>query len=228
MTEAIIPSYSQQAEFADLFLGVMRDLHRQDQTEERDPIRLLQELSIRLRSSEREARELGFPSEAIEAAKFAVCAWCDEYIMNTNWPGVSETWAFHLMQKRFFRTNLAGQQFFERMDALSGTSLLAQPVYAFCLATGFKGRYVYDLDLDQLDGVRKKSLGQALMLTGLNDPGFATFPSLAALRSSRYNSISSTHWLRIVFAILLIIAIASQIFSALLHNQVNLILQSWK
>ncbi|MFH1019076.1 MAG: DotU family type IV/VI secretion system protein [Pseudomonadota bacterium] len=96
-------------------------------------------------------------------ALFAVCAFADEVILASTWPGRHE-WMRHKLQEVRFNTGNAGEEFYVRLAGLCGKSRQDQPemivadnleqngeegqrealeVYVACLTLGFSGRY-YD------------------------------------------------------------------------------------
>lgn len=164
---------------------------------------------------------------AVEEALFAVCAWADEQIMNAQWEGVSEYWSQTLLQMEYFKTNLAGELFFERLDNLPTEAIPAQSVYAICLANGFKGKYVFNLSVEELETKRQQAINGALIDVGLINPGAQTFPSIAELSDAR--PAPPTNWRRYlpISISLLLLAILALILAGVLQLNVALILGRW-
>lgn len=81
-----------------------------------------------------------------ESAVFAVCAWVDEVFLNL--PGEENMifrgkWSRRLLQKEYFNTSNAGNEFFQRLNDLENGASLAREVFYACLALGFRGRYYH-------------------------------------------------------------------------------------
>ncbi|MFP4257873.1 MAG: DotU family type IV/VI secretion system protein, partial [Desulfovermiculus sp.] len=57
--------------------------------------------------------------EYFDTARFAVCAWIDEQILGSSWPG-REEWIMLPLQKRLYGTVRAGEEFFFRLEELLG------------------------------------------------------------------------------------------------------------
>ncbi len=79
----------------------------------------------------------------IAAAKYALAAFVDETILNAEWDG-RDQWGEDPMQLHFFGTYLAGEGFFEKLEALRAQEKPRKgvlEVYFLCLAYGFKGKY---------------------------------------------------------------------------------------
>lgn len=96
-----------------------------------------------------------------EQALFAVCAFADEAVLASNWPGRTE-WMRDKLQQIHFHTVNAGEEFYQRLVGLCGKSA-REPldmslfenmeqsrnspqrdvleVYVACLTLGFTGRY---------------------------------------------------------------------------------------
>ena len=83
-------------------------------------------------SMEEKARELKIADTNIEDAKYALAGFIDETV----------GWASRLEQE-FFRRNIAGEEFFTRLDRIKETKARNQvlEVYYLCLTLGFEGRY---------------------------------------------------------------------------------------
>lgn len=79
----------------------------------------------------------------IADVKYALAALVDEVVLNADWPG-RDQWADDPLQLHYFGTYLAGEGFFEKMDAIRAqvrTRSDALRVYYQCLLLGFKGKY---------------------------------------------------------------------------------------
>lgn len=92
---------------------------------------------------ERTCLSYGKPAEAVEQAKYALSAFIDETVINSE-NNCRDTWIAEPLQTQFFNDNLAGENFFKRLEALLPDlrkHLEAAEVYYFCMALGFQGRY---------------------------------------------------------------------------------------
>ncbi|MFW5899578.1 MAG: DotU family type IV/VI secretion system protein [Desulfovermiculus sp.] len=124
--------------------------------------------------------------EYFDTARFAVCAWIDEQILGSSWPG-REEWIMLPLQKRLYGTVRAGEEFFFRLEELLGprdtaetqsVAAVSEPddissllfpdpdsarsqvveVYAACLALGFTGRYFQDTARQELEAIKNRCL----------------------------------------------------------------------
>jgi type VI secretion system protein ImpK len=107
--------------------------------------------------SESQRRSADFPPEDYEQARFAICAWIDEAVMNSSWNEIT-TWQREPLQLKFYQTTNAGELFFERLNNLAVHQNDVREVYYLCLAMGFKGRYGNAEDKFLLDQLKTSNL----------------------------------------------------------------------
>lgn len=99
-----------------------------------------------LHQVERRARELGTDADDVAAAKYAFCAAVDEIILRSHF-AIRGAWEARPLQLRLFGDQLAGEHFFQRLEALrarGSAHLQALEVFHLCLLLGFQGRYALD------------------------------------------------------------------------------------
>jgi type VI secretion system protein ImpK len=109
--------------------------------------------------SESEAcfKEGHFPQDDYDLARFAVCAWVDEAILNSGWHE-KDQWQREQLQRFYYHIADAGEAFFSRLNALGPHQRDVREVYYLCLALGFMGRYCTDGDKYLLDQVKTSNL----------------------------------------------------------------------
>lgn len=77
-------------------------------------------------------------------ARYLKAALADEILLHTPWIG-RERWTAHLLESSLFRTNIAGDLVFSRIEELlSGREPSKRDIarlYLFALALGFQGKY---------------------------------------------------------------------------------------
>jgi type VI secretion system protein ImpK len=89
-------------------------------------------------------------------ALFPLLAWIDERIsLMHHWDG-SDSWQDFLLQRLYFRTSLAGIEFFERLEALDDKDEQIREVFLMCLCLGFMGKYNTEPDASDLAEIRMK------------------------------------------------------------------------
>lgn len=94
----------------------------------------------------RAARRQGASSDDIDAAKYAFCAAVDEIILRSAF-SIRDAWARHPLQLTMFGDQLAGENFYNRLEALrqrGSAHLQALEVFHMCLLLGFQGRYALE------------------------------------------------------------------------------------
>ena len=94
----------------------------------------------------RAAKRQDAPLDDIDAAKYAFCAAVDEIILRSQFP-VREAWARRTLQLQLFGEQLAGENFFIRLEGLrarGAAHLQALEVFHMCLLLGFQGRYMIE------------------------------------------------------------------------------------
>jgi type VI secretion system protein ImpK len=103
---------------------------------------LLNLLEIQTLQSRRDSTR--FEMEEVADGRYLKAVLADEILLNTDWAG-RDHWSGHLLESTLFRTNVAGDQVFRRIEQLL---LDREPsrrniarLYLFTLALGFQGRF---------------------------------------------------------------------------------------
>jgi type VI secretion system protein ImpK len=107
----------------------------------------IQGLRLRVRREieafEKRAGEAGFPADAVQTSKYALCATIDDVIQNTPW-GSGNVWAGHSMVATFFGEVSGGKRFFDILRNLEQDPVRFAPALELmflCLSLGFEGMY---------------------------------------------------------------------------------------
>jgi type VI secretion system protein ImpK len=106
---------------------------------------------------ESQKRAADFAPEDYDQARFAICAWIDEAVMNSSWNDRS-AWQREPLQLKFYQTTNAGELFFERLNNIAVHQNDVREVYYLCLSMGFKGRYGNAEDSFLLDQLKNSNL----------------------------------------------------------------------
>ncbi|MBI4565365.1 MAG: DotU family type IV/VI secretion system protein [Planctomycetes bacterium] len=109
------------------------------------------------------AKEAGVSDEDAQMAKYALAAFLDEIVLNSNW-FLKDAWAGTPLQMQYFNDFSAGEEFYHKLESLRNSDdprkLDILEVYYLCLALGFKGRYSDLKGMERLktlmDGVSKE------------------------------------------------------------------------
>jgi len=98
------------------------------------------ERAVLVRKIEEAESKLG-TSEEWKLSKFAICAWIDSSLIETNWQE-SSWWKENCLEKKFFGSRDAHEEFFKRaVDAASLSSKNALEVFYIAVVLGFRGFY---------------------------------------------------------------------------------------
>ncbi len=105
------------------------------------------QIAAMLMDFEKRAERYRFNHKIIQVAKFALAAFVDETVLTNNFP-LRDEWEKYPLQLEYFGEQLAGNKFFEKLDAMIKQieqTADAVEIYYVCMLLGFKGRYgVYE------------------------------------------------------------------------------------
>ncbi|HEY3600004.1 MAG TPA: DotU family type IV/VI secretion system protein [Paraburkholderia sp.] len=103
---------------------------------------LLNLLEVQTLQSRRDSTR--FEMENVADARYLKAVLADEILLNTAWTG-RERWTAHLLESTLFRTNVAGDLVFQRIEQLLSDREPSRRhiarLYLFALAMGFQGRF---------------------------------------------------------------------------------------
>ena len=152
----------------------------------REPEALAAQIDSLVQHAQTQALNDGIDLEQFQRALFPVLAWADEYISRHHRWDSEHAWQKHLLQRRYFKTGLAGREFFERLDALNNDDTAVREVYLLCLCLGFMGRYSISPNSAELASIRLEHYNRLQNA----DPSFAAaekdalFPQAYAMSTS--------------------------------------------
>lgn len=130
-----------------------------------------------LTQSESNWKKSGSSPEDYDLARFAVCAWVDEKILASPWRH-RDRWQREQLQRLYYNTADAGEQFFERLNNLGFQHRDVREIYYLCMSLGFMGKYIHEGDEYLLEKVREANLkwllGSSVGVPSLQ--GFDLFP----------------------------------------------------
>ncbi|MBK5291856.1 MAG: DotU family type IV/VI secretion system protein [Acidobacteriia bacterium] len=98
-----------------------------------------------LKLARQDGANRGYPSEYVQLATFAVVAFLDESVLNSNNP-IFVDWPRKPLQEELFGVHVAGEIFFKNLDRLlvapeSEDLADVLEVHHLCILLGFRGRY---------------------------------------------------------------------------------------
>jgi len=152
-------------QFRAFFDEVSKAQQRAVESRETDPDAAAQNLSrhleqlIELQTLESRRDGNRFELESIADARYLKAALADEILLNTPWIG-RDAWTGNLLEASLFRTSVAGEKIFERIeDVLSSREPSRRDIaklYLFALALGFQGKYRGAVDTARFAGYREE------------------------------------------------------------------------
>ena len=115
------------------------------------------DVSRLLNASEECVRKGVCSREEYDQARFVVCAWIDESILGSQWE-FRDQWQRQQLQRLYYNTFDAGEEVFERLNAVGYQQNNVREVYYLCLSLGFKGKFVRAEDDYLLDQLKTSNL----------------------------------------------------------------------
>jgi type VI secretion system protein ImpK len=122
---------------------------------------------------ERGTRKLDSSAEDVYNAKYAFCALVDETVLMSQFR-IRDDWQLRPLQLEYFGDQLAGENFFERLEALrreGAAKLQVLEVFHMCLLLGFQGKYLLE-GSEKLNYLTARLGDEIAHLRG-SRPGFA-------------------------------------------------------
>jgi type VI secretion system protein ImpK len=150
------------------------------------PQDLATQIDSLVQQAQTQALNNGVDLEQFQRALFPVLSWADEHISRRHSWESEHAWQKHLLQRRYFKTGLAGREFFDRLQALSDDDTAVREVYLLCLCLGFMGRYSISPNSAELAGIRLEQYNKLQSA----DPSYASaekealFPKAYAMSTS--------------------------------------------
>jgi type VI secretion system protein ImpK len=95
--------------------------------------------------------------EDYDQARFVICAWVDETILNSAWNQKSK-WQTEQLQRTYYNVTDAGKTVFERLNLVGLHQREVREVYYLCLALGLMGRYCQRGDEVLLEQLKTSNL----------------------------------------------------------------------
>lgn len=153
--------------FQETITAILRVRFHRQQVQEAESFRTHMRRS--LQSAMQDGRALGYSSETVQMAVFAVVAYMDESVLNLQSPVFAE-WARRPLQEELFGGHLAGETFFRNLR-----TLLAQPdsaenadaleVHRLCMQVGYRGRYALG-DTGELHQLQRQAIAKIQRVRG--------------------------------------------------------------
>lgn len=196
------PSENLALLYQGLLTGIVRLQSRRQYIAEAEPFR--RRTKAALQEVERDAVAAGYDAHDVRDTHFAVVAFLDAVVLNSNDP-VRNEWERKTLQEELFGKSEAGVVFFDKLENFRSrrdSSHLADilEVYLLCLLLGFEGRYSGGLRAElhsisemlrrRIEGIRGRS--RHISPTGqLPEPATAAVASPRSPPGRRYRVIAA-------------------------------------
>jgi type VI secretion system protein ImpK len=154
---------------SDLFLPLIAFVRSYEHAHANSPQEVAQTLDAMVQQARTEAVNAGVDVELFQQGLFPIAAWADERIARLKVWTSPMAWQPHLLQRRYFKTSLAGREFFERLSALGDQDAPVREIYLLCLCMGFIGRYSEASDAATLSTLKLGQYQAILDVMGISD-----------------------------------------------------------
>jgi type VI secretion system protein ImpK len=153
--------------FQETLTAILRVRFNRQQVQEAESFRTHMRRS--LQSAMQDARALGYSSDTVQMAVFAVVAYMDESVLNLQSPAFAE-WARRPLQEELFGGHLAGEAFFRNLRALlaqqdSPENADALEIHCLCMQVGYRGRYALG-DTGELHQLQRQAIAKIQRVRG--------------------------------------------------------------
>lgn len=208
---------------SDFFMPLMAFVRSYENAQASAPQEVAQTLDALIQQARTEALNAGVAVELFQQGLFPIVAWADERIARLKvWP-TPMIWQSYLLQRRYFKTSVAGIEFFERLEALGEQDAPVREIYLLCLCLGFLGRYADPSEVAALSALKLKQYLEILAVVGVSgDAGsLPIFPSAyrAELRQKNRGAAARLKsWPNLMTVALLVIPILLMVGLALVLN----------
>jgi type VI secretion system protein ImpK len=153
--------------FQETLTAILRVRFQRQQVQEAESFRAHMRRS--LQAAMQDGRALGYSSETVQMAVFAVVAYMDESVLNLQSPVFAE-WARRPLQEELFGGHLAGETFFRNLRTLlsqpdSPENADALEIHCLCMQVGYRGRYALG-DSGELHQLQRQAIAKIQRVRG--------------------------------------------------------------
>lgn len=175
-----------------------------------------------------QAINAGLDVQMFHQGLFPIAAWVDEHISRRKIWASPLAWQPFLLQRRYFKTSMAGQEFFVRLEALKADEAPVREIYLLCLCMGFVGRYGAAADSAELSQLRLDQYRMVLEAIGASTEGAEAPLFPMAYRTGDVNKLSRTsHWPRWLRPTVILVVVVPVVLVILLALSLDAELASW-
>ncbi len=154
---------------SDFFMPLIAFVRSYEHAQASSPQEVAQTLDAMIQQARTDAVNAGVGVELFQQGLFPIAAWADERIARLKIWQTPMAWQPHLLQRRYFKTSLAGKEFFERLSGLGGQDAPVREIYLLCLCMGFIGRYSDASDAATLSTLKLEQYQAILDVMDISD-----------------------------------------------------------
>ena len=218
---------------SDYFIPLCAVVKGFDRQPDRTPEALAEQIDALIHQAQTQALNNGVAIEQFQQALFPVLAWADEHIARHHPWDTEHAWQKHLLQRRYFKTALAGREFFERLSALPEDNIDLREVYVLCLCLGFMGKYSITPNSGELATIRLEHYNRLQALNpGRTDIDTSTlFPAAYETSTAKPGKLQSSPRRRLSLQRILLFILPPVIvilFATGLHAQLTAAVQHFR
>lgn len=164
---------------SDFFMPLIAFVRSFENATSGSPQEVSDSIDLMIQQARTEALNAGVPIETFQRGLFPVAAWADERIARRKTWQSAMAWQPFLLQRKYFKTSIAGREFFARLESLTQQDTAVRELYLLCLSLGFVGRYGAVGDGAELESIRFSQYKQFLQDAEIADDGKTTplFPT---------------------------------------------------
>jgi type VI secretion system protein ImpK len=207
---------------SDFFMPLVAFVRSFENANANTPQEVAQTLDAMIQQARTEAVNANVNVELFQQGLFPIAAWADERIARLKVWQTPMAWQPHLLQRRYFKTSLAGREFFERLEVLGHDDAPVRELYLLCLCMGFIGRYANPSDAGILSSLKLEQYRQILEVMGVSgDAGsLPIFPSAysAETKAKQSRTQRLLNWPKLRTVAFIVIPILIMIGVALVLN----------
>lgn len=139
---------------SDLFIPLLAYVRALEQSPSGSAEEVSDHLNVFIKAAEKNALTAGFSIKQFHEGLFPVVAWADERISRLHHWENNFVWQRYLLQRQYFKTTVAGVEFYKRLEELDQQEQDVREIYLLCLCMGYLGRFSADPKATELSNLR--------------------------------------------------------------------------
>ena len=129
---------------SDFFIPVLAYVRAVEESPSSNAEETSKHLNALIATAKNSALSADFSINDFQSGLFPVVAWTDERMSTLRHGESPLIWQRYLLQRQYFKTTVAGIEFFQRLEALDKQEEGVRELYLLCLCMGYLGRFSTD------------------------------------------------------------------------------------